>query len=1254
LVLFAAAACGEVSVARAVAPAPGWSISSDAEPTSFSAAETRDAVQAFAVSATGGSYELSVNGGENAGELSAPIEWNESAAGVQAKLEGVPDIGAGNVQVSGGPGDELGDKPYFVAYVGALSGSGRFLLLRKSLLTGGGHTLRQETASNTEGEAHDRYTVTVANVGSQPSTGPITIVDQLPAQLAAVAATLEERPTQETKACTTAIPVVCEYTQPVAPGARLVLTIQAALRSPSFSSPVINTAIVAGGGATAGATASESTPVGVGASPFGIEQFAFEANGLDGLADTQAGDHPYSVTATTSLNTTYVGEAGLSPYTASQEAKNVAVELPLGFVADPLVAERCPEVDMTIQTGVAESGRTACPPTSIVGEVWLDAEGRQWAFGPYPVYDVVPERGYPAELAFNAAGLGQPVFLYASILPSAAGYRVRIATPGALRTLNFDLERVALTIFGDPSAHNGGAGHAAFATNPTSCSTEPLEARLEVNSWKGSSDAREAVAYPQMSGCNLLQGVAAFSPTIAVEPEQSQADTPSGYEIDLRVPQAPDVFGQPATPELRDASIALPAGLSLSPSAASGENSLEGCTAQEIDLLGVELGAGHGGPYDDGLMHAAPGHCPAKSQLGDVELKTPLLEQPLLGHVYLAAPSCGGAAQPPCTSQSASNGELFGLYLELAGSGVIVKLHGKVAANLVNGQLTATFTENPQLPFEALRITLYGGPRAVLANSQSCGVSSAGSELVPWSAPSTPPATPSATFQVTGCADPMPFAPAFSAGTTQAIAGGFAALRLTLTRKDGEQDFGGVSVTLPRGVSGITSMVAQCGEAQANAGACPESSRIGTAHLAAGAGSEPLWLEGPVYFTGPYRGAPFGLSIVVPAKAGPFNLGEEVVRAGIDVDPRTAQVTVAADPLRSIRDGIPFRLKTIDVDVDRPQFIVNPTDCAQQQLAGTISGGLPDGSPGAIARVSTPFAVSGCRDLPFHPSFTVSTRGATSKAGGASLDVKVSMPAGSANMGEVHVSLPKQLPSRLDTLKLACVDRVFEANPAACPPASGVGMASATTPIVAHTLSGPAYLVSHGGTEFPDLEIVLQGEGVTLILDGKTDVERNITSSTFATLPDAPVRSFELILPQGSHSVLGAPGGKLCSASLTMPTLMRAHSGALLRQSTRIAVTGCKPEIEVVRHGVKGTTATIVARVPAAGVLVASAPGLSRAVKRTGRQARLTVALTLNAAERRFLALHPGRRLQARVRLRFTYEHKRRERLETGVTLLIG
>jgi hypothetical protein len=333
-----------------------------------------------------------------------------------------------------------------------------------------------------------------------------------------------------------------------------------------------------------------------------------------------------------------------------------------------------------------------------------------------------------------------------------------------------------------------------------------------------------------------------------------------------------------------------------------------------------------------------------------------------------------------------------------------------------------------------------------------------------------------------------------------------------------------------------------------------------------------------------YKGAPFGLSIVVPAIAGPFDLGNVVVRAAIYIDPHTAQVTVTTDPLPQIIDGVPTDIRTINAVIDRPGFTFNPTNCSPMAVTGTVTG-----VEGATAAVSSRFQVGGCAALAFKPKFTASTAGKTSKANGASLHVKLVAPhegpqvttpgnasgtgtgtsgstSGSsaqteeANIARVKVDLPKQLPSRLTTLQKACTAAVFDANPAACPAASIVASAKAITPILPVPLEGPAIFVSHGGEAFPDLEIVLQGDNVTIVLDGNTDIKHGITSSTFKQVPDAPVSSFELTLPQGKYSALTA-NANLCTVKggLKMPTEFVGQNGAVIHQSTPISVSGCPP-----------------------------------------------------------------------------------------------
>src|SRR5256886_15150267 len=132
-----------------------------------------------------------------------------------------------------------------------------------------------------------------------------------------------------------------------------------------------------------------------------------------------------------------------------------------------------------------------------------------------------------------------------------------------------------------------------------------------------------------------------------------------------------------------------------------------------------------------------------------------------------------------------------------------------------------------------------------------------------------------------------------------------------------------------------------------------------------------------------------------------------------------------------------------------------------------------------------------------------------------------------------------------------------------CPEGSNIGRATIRTPVFTNPLAGPAYLVSHGNAAFPDVEFVLQGEGIKLILDGKTDIKKGITYSRFESTPDAPFTRFETTLPAGPHSALTAnvPEKKkfnLCGEKLLMPTEITGQNGVLIKQKTKIKITGCK------------------------------------------------------------------------------------------------
>ena len=1101
----------------------------------------------------------------------------------------------------------------------------------------------QSTALPTSFSAHDNegceteencdgYQVTVTNVGTTPSVGPVVVKDTLPPGLVIreFAEQPEElEPTKISEAanypeCTTSTSSFqCEYTKPVPPGSVLVFTLQV-LVSGGAPPSVSNHAEVEGGGAATVATSEPSTvanTVSGEAPPFDVQDFSVGAYGPGGGGDAQAGDHPGSLTTIIHYTTALDSHASYGYGTRSvQEPKTEIVDLPLGFVGDPLAAGQCRESELK-----------DCPADSRVGTVTLDhstkAELR-------PVYNVVPEAGYPAEFAFEYAEA--LVILRARVLPSSSGYILSVSVPDVPRAVSVKFVGVALTLFGDPAEKDGGSSSpTAFFTNPSDCSAGPSQAKLEMDSWVDPERwvSKETTMYESsptqgVSGCNLLQ----FNPTIEVRSEETRADTPSGYEVDLKVPQTPHVAPDLATPDLKNAEMTLPEGVAVSPGAADGLVACQETGPQGINITHGWTPTGEQ-PLDpadpeameiapDGLPHVAPGHCPLASQIGTVEITTPLLASPLQGHVYLVQPKCGGEGQSACSEASASDGELFGIYLEVAGSGVIVKLKGNVQVNPQTGRVTTTFEENPQLPFSELKLRLNGGPRAPLANPQTCGQATTTSSLEPWSAPeSGPAATPFSSFDVSGCASPMPFAPGFLAQASSPAAGAFSPFTVSFSRQDGEQDLSGITVQTPPGLLGKIAGIPRCPEPQAASGACNSESLIGHDEVAAGSGSHPFYETGDVYLTSGYKGQPFGLSIVTPTVAGPFNLGPIVVRAAIAVNPLTAALTVISDPLPQIIDGVPLRIQTVNVTIDKPNFMFNPTNCNQQQITATITA-----AQGAAANVATPFAASGCKNLPFKPDFSASTTGKTSKALGATLKVKItSAGIGQANIAKVDVEIPKALPTQLKTLNKACTEAQFNSDPADCPPASDVAQVTVHTPLLNSPLTGPAYLVSHGGAAFPDVEMVLQGEGVELVLDGKTQIKQGVTYSHFETVPDAPFTSFEFNSPQGELALFTAEGN-LCDQKLMMPVTLTGQNEAVLKQDTPIEVTGCSSSLAVVSSKVKKKTLTLSVYAPAAGKVTASGKGVSSGSKSYAGREALTFTLKQKKAGR----------LKTKIKLTFT------------------
>ncbi len=477
---------------------------------------------------------------------------------------------------------------------------------------------------------------------------------------------------------------------------------------------------------------------------FGIEDFAMQALDAGSAPETQAGGHPDSLTTSFELNTsTEEGGGGLS-HQLTGDVKDIVLSLPTGLTIDPQAAAMCALYELQLAPE-----ETECPAASRIGTLVLKRIGEGQAAiqesEPIAVYNMVPEPGYPME--FGVSYLGKPILMYGSVVRMGSGYGLRLAVPGVP---DLGLIGSSLTLFGDPAGRDGtGSPSMSLLTNPVDCGEGPLSARLEVDSWQhpGQYQAVETVAYNEVTGCEALQ----FQPMLSVTPETTRAGEPAGYDFEIRVPQHEDP-AEPGTPELKNATVTLPMGVSLSPAAADG---LVGCPAE--GLAGINIGdseAGELGP--DGLLHTAPGLCPEASRVGTVEITTPLLPAPLSGHVFVG---CGGEEEASCAEPDPLGGGQIGIYLEAEGSGVIVKLAGTVTVDEATDQLTMVFDELPQLPFSELALHLWGGPRAVLANPKICGTATTTSQLAAWSSPITPLVTPTSAFSVTECASPPPTSP---------------------------------------------------------------------------------------------------------------------------------------------------------------------------------------------------------------------------------------------------------------------------------------------------------------------------------------------------------------------------------------------------------------------------------------------------------------------------------------------------------------
>lgn len=958
--------------------------------------------------------------------------------------------------------------------------------------------------------------------------------------------------------------------------------------------------------ASAALAAGSLTPVAQ--AGFGVTESNFEAGTCNAPACTyknveknhseaftQAAGHPSWGITGFELNHTGEG-IGRVP---EGELKRLRVDVPPGLAADPQALPEC---------SMAEFEANSCPADTQVGKTELEAHVLLTVINiPGTVYNLQKPPGLPLLFGINT-GL-EPlvdvhIFLKGHVSDAHENVLAARGVPSGDYHEYFEIDnvpkegemlgaKVPIAVVKSKLLFEGRAGQGNFLTLPSICSGTTTS-YLEVESYSG--EVSSTVTHPPVGieGCDKVP----FKPTVTISPENSASDQPDGATADVHVPQNAGAE-EINTSDIKDVRVTLPEGMTLNPSAAHG---LAACTAAQI-------GIGTSGPVT----------CPAASKVGTVTVETDLPPGSLTGSVYLGSPSGGPITEPPYT-----------IYLDAESAlGVSVRLQGSVTPDPSTGRLQATFADNPQLPFSDVILRFNGGPQAPVANPLACGSAQVETLFTPYTGES--PALSPTSFTTTGCPSPLPFSLTQSTQDSSATAGAYTSYTFNLGREDGQQYLSRLTTVLPAGLLGAIPSVPLCGEPQAQAGTCPASSKIGEAKVKVGAGSEPYEFAGQVYLTGPYNGAPYGLSIPVPAAAGPFDLGSGpcdcvVTRAAIGVDPYTARV-IATSALPTIVKGVPLRLRSLSVAVTRPNFLFNPTNCGPLSTDSALTSTF-DGSQ----NVSSPFQVTGCGGLAFKPSLKATTSAKTSKLTGASLRVDLTQPGHEANIKSVFAQLPLQLPARLTTLQKACPAATFAAGPTACRPLGAeVGNATVVTPVLANPLKGSAYLVSHGGAAFPDLDVVLEGDNLRVIVVGNTDIKKGITTSTFATIPDVPVSSFDLNLPLGRNSALSA-NGNLCAVKLLMPTIITAQSGAQIRQNTRISAPGCG--VKILSRRVRRGRLFVKIRTLSAGRVSLGGKDLKTVRRRLRKASTFTLVTSLSAAGRR--ALGRRRRLSVRARVVFT------------------
>jgi hypothetical protein len=1039
------------------------------------------------------------------------------------------------------------------------------------------------------------YLLVATNVGAASTAGAILLKATLPAGL--VASAVKARGTQpgypdpvckadpllplagETQE------VSCESAAPLNPS-RLLLA-QVTVEVNASPGPYVTTASVSGGGATQAVSASSTTQVQASPLDFGFLSFEAPLTNEDGTPATLAGSHPYQQTVAFAFPTENPGD-GL---TNAGHAHDIAVELPRGLVGSPAASSvLCTEEQLTGQEGCPDESQVGLiDATTIVGDIGNTGVSTT------PLYNMVPPPGAVAELGTDLADAGIFAHIFASVR-SDGDYGITTTTPDVLALGTQPIFNVQAQVWGDPSAPahdlvrgdcvSGGVdcevedAEVPLLSMPGDCPGQPLGFEVHTDTWeepsppaeehRASYESADLAGNPvSVEDCAGLK----FNPEIQARPTTNLTDSPAGLDFTLHLPT--EEFESRAPASLREAAITFPAGLAVNPSQAGG---LGACSQAQIGYLGKdEAGVPH--------FSKAPQSCPDAAKVGTVEVTSPALvrrtpqhtvekdpetEKPILaplhGALYIARPFANPLGGLVVTY----------LVIEDAQTGIVAKLAGQAELDPATGQITARFKENPELPFEDVRVHIFGGARGAFITPPACATHTTESQLVPWSAPEGPAAFPKDSFNTsaTPLGGPcptseaqLPNAPKLDAGTASPAAGKYSPLLFKLSRADGTQRLGKIEATLPKGLSAKLAGVDSCSEAQIararsreapEQGAaeqadpsCPASSEIGTAVASAGAGPTPYYTSGNVYLSGPYKGAPLSVTAIAAAVAGPFDLGAVVVRSALYLDPESAQARVVSDPLPQILHGVPIDLRSVAVRAERPGFSLNPTSCAEKAFGGQVISTL-----GSAAPLFERFQLGGCKSLPYKPKMKVNLFGPTTRGGHPRLKAVFTAKPGEANTARVSFAFPKSEFIDQAHFRTICTRVQFAAN--SCPAGSIYGHVRAITPLLDYPLEGPVYLRS-SNHKLPDLVVALRGparQPIAIDAVGRVDSVNGGLRVRFEEVPDAPITKL-IVTAQGAKKGLFQNSTNICKGTHRATLKLDAQNGKVHDSQPKL-VAQCK------------------------------------------------------------------------------------------------